>query len=127
MGLLKQLENTSVQIICNVIYMNKIKTKEIIVLIFVYIIIIIYINLSRRDRKKSRSPRRSRSPRNKRKTPERKSDEVSFDPTNPDKVGFNKIFNVFYIYFNLFFLLILNIFLTDCFNSNQSKFNYIEN
>lgn len=49
----------------------------------------------RRDRKKSRSPRRSRSPRNKRKSPERKPEEVPFDPTNPDKVKFiNKIIYV---------------------------------
>ncbi|KAL5240835.1 hypothetical protein ACI65C_008245 [Semiaphis heraclei] len=43
------------------------------------------LHKSIRDRKKSRSPRRSRSPRNKRKSPERKPEEVPFDPTNPDK------------------------------------------
>lgn len=54
----------------------------------------------RRDRKKSRSPRRSRSPRNKRKSPERKPDEVPFDPTNPDKVRVDSITDVYLLHKN---------------------------
>lgn len=60
----------------------------IAVILYNYLEIILFY---RRERKKSRSPRRSRSPRNKRKSPERKPDEVPFDPTNPDKVSFHNL------------------------------------
>jgi hypothetical protein len=60
-----------------------------------YRLYIILFVLYRRDRKKSRSPRRSRSPRNKRKSPERKLEEVPFDPTNPDKVKLIKKLLIF--------------------------------
>lgn len=76
--------------------------------------------LCRRDRKKSRSPRRSRSPRNKRKSPERKPEEVPFDPTNPDKVKLIKSCSClknFKIYFSQHYFFCdfnWNIFLTDC-------------